>query len=418
VADVPETRYAKAAAGGHVAHQVVGSGAIDVLVVDPMFPVDFIWDEPRFVYFLNRLSSFCRHIWFDQRGTGASDGITHADARLAESFVDDMVAVLDAVDVERVAVLDLAGLSVGLLFAATHPDRTTALVVFNGFARWRRAEDYLEGVADGEFDAQIRRARQPGATPVEIVAPSLADDARFRRWAERAWRLSTPPEERLWRVRNLFDGDLRDVLGSIRVPTLVINRRDRPTTAALTRFVADHIEGARYVELPGSDALPFVGDADAVLDAIEEFLTGHLAPPPVDRVLATILFTDLVNSTPKAAELGDRRWREVIATHDALVSEEVDRFRGRLVRFTGDGVLATFDGPARAIRCACAIRDSLQALGLEVRAGLHTGEIELLGVVPGHVADAGDGRAADGGVVAVMVVAVQPGGQAAGSLAF
>ena len=190
----------------------------------------------------------------------------------------------------------------------------------------------------------------------------------------------SPPDQtiELWRARSTLDIDLRDVLGSIRAPTLVVNRRDRPS-AAQTRYIADHVAGAKYVEVAGADLLPFVGDSGAVLDAVEEFLTGHLAPPEIDRVLATVLFTDLVNSTPQAAERGDRRWRELLVTHDALVSEELERFRGRVVKFTGDGVLATFDGPARAIRCACAIRDAVQALGVEVRAGLHTGEIELRG---------------------------------------
>ena len=192
----------------------------------------------------------------------------------------------------------------------------------------------------------------------------------------RAGRLTSPPEDRRWRLRNIYDIDLRDALPAVRTPTLVVSRRDR-RIAAQTRFIAEQIEGAKYVELAGADLLPYAGDADAVLDAIEEFLTGQLAPPRSDRVLATVLFTDLVDSTPRVARMGDRRWRELIVTHDAVVGEEVDRFRGRAVKFTGDGVLATFDGPARAIRCAFAIRDALQALGLVVRAGLHTGEIEL-----------------------------------------
>ena len=204
------------------------------------------------------------------------------------------------------------------------------------------------------------------------------DDVRFRRWFERAERLTTAPGERLWRGRNTFDIDLRDVLGAIRVPTLIVNRRDRRGVEQ-TRYIAEHVEGAKYVEVPGADLLPFLGDSGPVLDAIEEFLSGHLAPPEADRVLATVLFTDLVNSTPQAAELGDRRWRELLITHDALVTEELDRFRGRVVKFTGDGVLATFDGPGRAIRCACAIRDGVESLGLEMRAGLHAGEIELRG---------------------------------------
>ena len=385
MADLPETRYVKTASGRHVAFQVVGDGPIDVLVNrSPMFPIDLMWDEPRLAHFLNRLSSFCRHIWFDLAGTGASDSISHTEGRLAETVVDEMVAVLDKVGCERAALLGLAPAAVPVLFAAAHPERTTALVLFNASARVRRADDYPEGLTEQEVEERFQlRANsfELAASTVAALpdlAPSLTEDARFRRWLERAERLATPPDERLWRLQSVYDMDLRHTLSSIRAPTLVINRRDR-RTAAQCRYLADHITAAKYVEMPGTDALFFTGDAGAVIDAIEEFLTGQLAPPQTDRVLATVLFTDLVDSTRQAARLGDRRWRELLVTHDALVTEELDRFRGRVVKFTGDGVLATFDGPARAIRCACAIRDAVQALGVEVRAGLHTGEIELRG---------------------------------------
>jgi class 3 adenylate cyclase/pimeloyl-ACP methyl ester carboxylesterase len=381
VADAPATRYAKTAGGGHVAYQLVGDGPIDVLVNRHLFfPVDLMWDEPRLVHFLNRLSSFCRHIWFDPRGTGASDWIPHAEGRLVESIVDDMVAVLDAVGCERVALLGL-GPPLGLMFAATHPERTTALVLVDATARYRRAEDYPQGLSDEEIDERVEHASHAGQyyeSRRTEVAPSVVDDTRFWRWLERARRLTCPPDDYLWRLRSSYDIDLRDVLGSIRAPTLIVNRQDR-RAAAQTLYLADHIEAARYVELPGADILPFVGDVGAVLGAIEEFLTGQLAPPQTDRVLATVLFTDVVDSTPQAARLGDRRWRELLATHDAIVGDELARHRGRAVKFTGDGVLATFDGPARAIRCAFAIRDAIQMLGLQVRAGLHTGEIELRG---------------------------------------
>jgi class 3 adenylate cyclase len=379
MADLPETRYARTAGGGQVAYQVVGDGPLDVLVNrNTVFPVDLMWDEPRLAHFLNRLSSFSRHFWFDPRGTGASDWIPHSEGRLLESLVDDMVAVLDQVGCERVALLGL-GPPIGLLFAATHPERTTAVALVNASVRFRRADDYPQGISDEDIERLFERASEGGMSyRVSDYAPSLVDDTRFRRWFERAERLTTAPDDELWRARSTLDIDLREVLGSIRVPTLVVNRRDR-RAAAQTRYIADHVAGAKYVEVAGADHLPFVGDSAAVLDAVEEFLTGHLAPPEIDRVLATVLFTDLVNSTPQAAELGDRRWRELLVTHDALVSEELERFRGRVVKFTGDGVLATFDGPARAIRCACAIRDAVEALGVEVRAGLHTGEIELRG---------------------------------------
>ena len=376
--DAPETRYAETAGGDYVAYQAVGDGPMDVLVTRPtLFPVDLMWDEPRLVLFLNRLSSFCRHIWFDPRGTGASDGIGRADGRLMESMVDDMVAVLDALGCGRVVLFGLST-PVGLLFAATHPERTTALVLDGGIARLRRDDDDSPGgMSKEEIDQNIERDSVPGATAlIEQFAPSLVDDTRFQRWAQRALRLTCPPVDRRWRVRSTYETDLRPVLGSIRAPTLVIGH---PPSNERARFVADRIGDAKYVDAAGKDPMPWCGDAGVLLDAIEEFLTGHLPAPQTDRVLATVLFTDLVDSTPQAAEKGDRRWRELLATHDAIISEELDRYRGRAVKFTGDGVLATFDGPARAIRCACAIRDALQPLGLEVRAGLHTGEIELRG---------------------------------------
>ena len=378
MAEVPETEYAQVPSGSHVAYQLVGDGPMDVLVHRPtIFPVDLMWEEPRLAYFLNRLSSFCRHIWFDPRGTGASDSISHEEGRLVESNVDDGLAVLDAVGSRQVAILGLTG-ATGLLFAAAHPERTSALVIVNGTARYRYADGYPQGLSDGEVDDRRERGGPGSKGHLAVMAPSLIDDARAVRWFARAGRLTVRPEDRLWRLGLTFDTDLRDVLGAIRAPTLVVNRRDR-RIADQTRYVADHIGGAKYVELDGVDSAPFAGDAEPVLDAIEEFLTGQLAPAPADRVLATVLFTDLVSSTPRVERMGDRRWRNLIATHDAMVRSELDRFRGREVRFDGDGVLATFDGPGRAIRCACAIRDALAALGLEVRAGLHTGEIELRG---------------------------------------
>jgi class 3 adenylate cyclase len=379
VAEVAETRYARAVDGGGIAYQRVGDGPVDVLVShSTYFPVDLMWDEPRLVHFLTRLSSFCRHTWFDPRGTGASDWIPHAEGRLIESVVDDMAAVLDAVGVERAVILGLES-PIGLLFAATHPERTAALVLVNPTARMRRAEDYPQGLPDRVVDdAYARTADGSDAGFLRRVAPSLADDIRFRRWLDRAMRLTCPPADRLWRLRGSLETDLREVLGSIHAPTLVVNRQDRQTVEQ-GRYVARCIENAQYVEVPGSEILSFVGDADAVVDAIEVFVTGDLAPSPRDRMLATVLFTDIVDSTRRAASVGDRRWREILATHDVLIRDLLDEHRGRAVKFTGDGVLATFDGPARAVRCACAIRDAVSAVGIEIRAGLHAGEIEVRG---------------------------------------
>lgn len=375
----PRTSYAKAAGGGYLAYQALGVGAVDVLVFGGgFFPVDLMWDEPRLVHFLNRLSSFSRHAWFDPRGNGASDRVPHGEGRLYESSVDDAMAVLDDIGCERAAVLSL-GTPTGLVFAATHPERTTALVLVNVSARMRSAADYPQGASEERIAQRIDALLQLDQSgTVAELAPSTMDDLRFRDWLERAVRLAAPPEDRLWRVRSLYDLDVREVLDSIRTPTLVINRRDRPT-ADQTRFVAEHIASAKYVEVPGADTFAFTGEVEPILDAIEEFLTGHLPAPSTDRVLATVLFTDLVNSTRLATEMGDRRWRELLTTHDALIRAEIDRFRGERIKSTGDGVLAIFDGPARAIRCACAIRDTVQSLGVKVRAGLHAGEIERQG---------------------------------------
>jgi class 3 adenylate cyclase len=393
--------------GGHqVAFQVIGDGPVDVLVGrPPLFPVDLMWDEPRLAHFLNRLSSFSRHIWFDARGTGASERIGHTEGRLAETVVEDMVTVVNEVGCERVVLLQLGGTALTLLFAATHPERTAALVAVNTSARIRWADDYPQGLSDDEVD---RHAAYPAYGSVEGAAPSLVNDVRFRRWFDRAARLSCPPHDHLWRNRSALDTDLRATLGSVQAPTLVVSRRDI-LVAAQCRYLADHIAQAKWVELDGGDPLAWVGDAGAVLDAIEEFLTGHLPSPQADRVLATVLFTDIVDSTPQAARMGDRRWRELLATHDALISEELDRFRGAQIKSTGDGVLATFDGPARAIRCACAIRDALQSLGVEMRVGLHTGEIELRGDdiagIAVHIAQRVQGLAQPGEVLVSRTVA-------------
>ena len=377
VRDAPITEYARAVDGSQIAYQVVGDGAVDILVNRATyFPVDMMWEPPRVARFLDRLSSFARHIWFDPRGTGASDRIPHEEGRLLETVVDDMVAVLDAVGCDRAALLGL-GVPIPLLFAATHPDRTAALVLADCAARMRRSDDYPEGLPD-EFVDRYMNAAAERLPATDILAPSLVNDVEFCRWLERAFRLTCPPSERMWRLRGTFDVDLRQVLSAIRVPSLIINHTDRRPMSG-TRYVFDHIDGAKTVEVPGADYMPFAPDSVALLDAVEEFLTGRLPQVPFDRVLATVLFTDIVNSTGLAASLGDRRWRALLDDHDALVRREIERFRGTWIKSTGDGALATFDGPARAIRCACAIRDGVQPLGLEIRAGLHCGEIELHG---------------------------------------
>jgi class 3 adenylate cyclase len=388
---VPETVYAQSS-GGRIAYQVVGAGPPDVLATKPPWiPVDLMWDEPRLVRFLNGLSSFSRHIWFDIRGTGSSDPIALVEGRLVESTVDDMVAVLDELGCERVVVLGAFG-QPALQFAAVHPDRTSALVLINPSARVPRAEDYPEGLADEDIGALLATVRDRYGSGVVLgggSAPSAAGDARFAQWVARCERLAVSPEDAYWRVRGGLEIDIRHLLPAIRVPTLVAVCAGWQGYER-SRSLAEHINGARYVELPGEDYLFFVGDTAPLLDTIEEFVTGRLPRHDVDRVLATVLFTDVVSSTDQAAGMGDRRWSELLATHDSLTRAELERFRGREIQTTGDGFLATFDGPGRAVRCACAIRDAVRAIGIQVRVGLHTGEIELhaddIGGIAVHIA--------------------------------
>jgi class 3 adenylate cyclase len=384
-----ETVYAKAS-GGWVGYQVVGTGPPDVLTTKTFLPVDLMWDEPRFVRFLNGLSSFSRHIWFDPRGMGSSDPIAPVEGRLIESVVDDMIVVLDELGCERAVVLGAIG-QPALQFAATHPERTSALVLINPTARFRRADDYPEGWADEDVEAVLAGVRDRWGTgeTLRLMAPSMVGDAGFARWVARCERVTMSPQVADWVWRAAFAVDLRHLLGAIRAPTLVVARAGWPGSEQ-GRYVAEHIGGARYVELPGEDNLFFVGDTGPLLDAIEEFVTGRLPRHEVDRVLATVLFTDVVGSTDQAVGMGDRRWSELLATHDGLIRAELERFRGREIRTTGDGFLAVFDGPGRAVRCASAIRDAVRAIGIQVRVGLHAGEIELhaddIGGIAVHIA--------------------------------
>ena len=357
-----------------------------LVTIPPFLPVDLMWDEPRFVRFLNGLSSFSRHIWFDSRGTGSSDPIAPVEGRVIESVVDDMIAVLDELGCERVVVLGAASHS-ALQFAATHPERTSALVLTNPGARMRAADGYPDGLRDEEVEAALAMVRDRWGTGemLGFFAPSVAGDARFARWLARCERLSMPPQVASWVFRSSFEVDVRHLLGAIRVPTLVVVNAGW-FGYGQSRYVVEHIDGARYLELAGADSLFFVGNTGPLLDAIEEFVTGRLPRYDVERVLATVMFTDVVGSTDQAAGMGDRRWRELIATHDALTRAELERFRGREIRTTGDGFLATFDGPGRAVRCACAIHDAVRAIGMHVRVGLHTGEVELHGDDIGGIA--------------------------------
>jgi class 3 adenylate cyclase len=374
VAEVPETRFAETP-GGRIAYQVVGDGPIDVLVTHaPNFPVDLMWDEPRLVRFLDRLSSFSRHVWFDSRGRGASDPLPHVEERFAEAIADDMLALLDHLGWEQVALV--GDMQPQILFAASHPERTKALVLLNAGARLADLRE-PSPASPSELLDRVRRRWGTGDT-LELFAPSAAGDARLRRWLGRSQRLVCTADEMYWRGEAAVAMDMRPALSSVQAPTMFVYRQGI-RGAALIPDDARHVKGAKVVELSGEDFMFFVGDTDPMLDAIEEFLTGKLPAHHSDRVLATVLYTDIVGSTEFMAQVGDRRWKELLAAHDALAEAEVERFRGQKVKSTGDGVLATFDGPGRAIRCACAIRDAVRSLGIDVRAGLHCGEIELRG---------------------------------------
>ena len=403
----PETRFAQSERGW-IAYQVVGDGPVTLLVCKPTsFPVDLMWEEPAFVRFLTGLASFSRSIWLDPLGTGSSDAADEIEGRLLETHVESMLAVLEAVGCERAVVLGLA--APALVFAATHPERTEALVLFNTAARLRRDDDYPQGMPNSLVDRALAEfGDHQGRIDLLFPAPSLADNQHFQDWVRRAGRLSSTPAHRLWRLRATLEGDLRSVLPAIRVPTIVLQRGGTPLGRAQRDFVADHIPGASTVQLPGEDELFFAGDSAPLLNAIEEVATGKLPAPDVHRVLATVMFTDVVGSTDLASRSGDRRWRELLATHDDVVRAELERFQGREIKGLGDGFLATFDGPGRALRCAHAIRRAVEGLGIAIRIGLHVGEIEVrdddIAGIAVHIAQRVEATAGAGEILASRTV--------------
>jgi pimeloyl-ACP methyl ester carboxylesterase len=380
--DTPETRYAKTADGVHIAYQVLGDGPFDLVVITGYVSnVELAWDDPEIAEFLRSLASFSRLIQFDRRGLGLSDPVQGAPT--IEDRMQDVRAVMDAAGSERAALLGISeGGPMSMVFAATYPERVSALVLYGSFARMTEADGYPWGYPSAVFeqfvDAKI--AAWGGDDTVDFFAPSRARDSEFRRrWAAFERRATSPGAYRSLMQMNA-DTDVRDILPSIRVPTLVLHRSDDiPIRVGNGRYLSEHIAGARFVELPGEDHFFFVGDTSRLLDEVEEFLTGRRSVHEQDRVLATVLFTDIVASTEEAARLGDTAWRKLLDFHDTLTRREVDRWRGRLVKSTGDGALATFDGPARAIRCAASLQAALRGQQVRTRAGLHTGEIELRG---------------------------------------
>ncbi|MGI8864514.1 MAG: adenylate/guanylate cyclase domain-containing protein [Solirubrobacteraceae bacterium] len=386
----PETRYARSGEH-HIAYQVVGDGPMDLVYVPSWISqVEHYWEEPIIARYFNRLASFSRLIMFDRRGSGLSDPVPSAPT--LEEQMDDVVAVMDAVGSEHAAVFALLeGGAMAALFAATHPERTRALVLYEAQPRMSWAPDYDWAIRREDREAYLRdggNASWGDGSRLMSLSPKAAANPRLRDWFARLERLAASPGTAARLMMMNAEVDVRAVLPTISVPTLVLHRaNDRFIDIRHSRYLAEHIPGARLVELPGEEALSFAGDAASELDEIEEFLTGARQARDSERILATVLFADIVDSTRRAAELGDRRWRDLLGLIESAVVSELSHFRGRAVKTMGDGFLATFDGPARGIRCAAAIRDVTRAqFGLEVRSGLHTGEIELIGDDVGGIA--------------------------------
>ena len=368
----------------NIAYQVMGEGPLDlVFVMGWVSHLDYYWEEPLFARFLRRLASFSRLILFDKRGTGLSDRVALHELPTLEQRMDDVRAVMDAVGSERAALMGVSeGGPMCLLFAATYPERTAALVLNGAYARRLWAEDYPFGERPEEYEAFLEDIRKNWGGPVglERRAPSMIDDQRFRNWWATYLRMSASPGAAYALTRMNSEIDVRHALSVVHVPTLVIHRTgDRSLPIEGARYMAERMPRANLIELSGDDHLPFVGEQDEILDDVEEFLTGIRPPPAPARVLTTVLFTDIVGSTERAAALGDRRWRDLLEMHNAVIRRELALYRGDEIDTAGDGFFASgFDGPARAIRCGCAIRDAVASLGLGIRVGVHTGECDVV----------------------------------------
>jgi class 3 adenylate cyclase len=409
----PPFTYAHRSDGRRVAYQVVGDGDLDlVFLFGWPTHLGLMWEDPSFAGFLGKLSSFSRLILFDRVGGGLSD--RGGAAPVFEDEMDDIRAVLAAVGSERAALFGChAGGRLALLLAATYPDQVSAVVTFGSHPATLRDDDYPWGSTPEEHEGLLALIKGgesfDGDMVLTMVAPSEAADPSVRHWF-RIFALSGATlAEQYEGIRALGPVDIRGLLGSVQAPVLVLHRTgDRAADVRASRYMAERIPGARFVELPGDAHFPFFGDQDRVVALTQEFLTGATPVVEPDRLLATVQFTDLVDSTRLAAELGDRRWHRVLVDHQEAVRRQLDRFRGREIKTTGDGFLAVFDGPARAIRAADALRGGLRELDLEVRQGLHTGECELLGDDIGgiavHIAARVLGRAGAGEILCSRTV--------------
>lgn len=375
----PSTKYAKHG-GVHVAYQTLGSADRDLVYLAGFFShIELQWENERYRRFLNRLASFTRLITLDMRGTGLSDRADHLP--LLEDQMDDMTSVLDRVGSNRTALFGASQAGpMAILYAASFPQRVDALILYAVYASSQRREDYPWG-RDREWNEryldQLDYQWGQGSF-LEQMAPSLVGDEAFEEWWGRLERYSSSPGSAMEYATAHREDDVRDLLSAVAVPTLVIQRADDTYRGAgQGRYIADGIPDAQYVEIQGRDHLPYVGDQDAIIDEVQEFLTGVRSGPESNRILATVLFTDIVDSTQRAAELGDSRWHELLERHNQIVATELAKHRGELVDTAGDGMMAIFDGPARAVRCALGIGEAIDVLGLHIRAGLHTGEVDM-----------------------------------------
>lgn len=392
--DVPETRYALLG-DDRIAYQVAGEGPMDVVITFGSFSnIDMMWEELSGARFLGRVASFSRLIMFDRRGAGASDPLPLDDPPNWESWVDDLRTVLDTVESKRAAVIGaIDGVMLGIPFAATYPERTSALILINGSPKWTVEDDYPQGLPADTARAIMENIIENWGTEklAALTYADRADDDGFIKWYAKYLRASSTPRAVRAFADQLLDVDVRGILPAVRVPTLVMHRTGYfVVPVAQGRYMAEHIPNARFIEVPGNGNFQFL-NPDEIADHIEEFLTGVRRGPESDRALATVMFTDIVGSTDRAAEVGDRRWREILDAHDRTIRSHLLRFQGRLVNTMGDGILATFDVPGRAIRCARELQQRLAESGVQIRTGVHTGEVELreagdIGGIAVHIA--------------------------------
>ena len=410
--EVPATRYAKSG-DVHIAYQVLGSGPLDLVFVPGFVSnIEALWSAPMRAAFFRRLASFARLILFDKRGTGMSDRTSQLFS--LEQRMEDVHAVMDAAGSERAVLFGLSeGGPMSLVFGASYPQRTSALILYGSYAKRSWAPDYPHGWKDEKWESVLANVERNWGTPqgidLSMWAPSIANDEKLASAAAAYFRAGASPGAVLavWKMNREID--VRDILPSVRVPTLVLHRvGDRVIDIENARYMAGRIPGAKLVELPGIDHMPWVGDIEPLVQEVEEFITGerHVAEP--ERMLATVQFTDIVQSTERAAALGDRKWRELLQNFQSLVRHELAQFRGREIDTAGDGFLAAFDGPARAIRCAAEIRHRARAQGIEIRAGVHTGECEIMGDKLGgiavHIGSRVAGKAAPGEIMVSQTV--------------